>query len=84
MGGKRYSTEQIIVKLRQAEIEMRRLICGRLTFTPRDRHCEFSGVGTVEPVLGGLVQKLVSPTGTTWNPLIAQLTAFETLKNAHF
>ena len=26
---------------------------------------------------------MVSPTGTTWNPLIAQLTAFETLKNAH-
>jgi len=27
---------------------------------------------------------MASPTGTTWNPLIAQLTAFETLKNAHF
>jgi len=34
--------------------------------------------------LSDLVQTVVSPTGTTWNPLIAQLTAFETLKNAHF
>jgi len=30
------------------------------------------------------LRQMVSPTGTTWNPLIAQLTAFETLKNAHF
>ena len=40
-----------------------RLIDDRLTFTPRDERFEFQGVGTVEPVLGGLVQKLASPRG---------------------
>jgi hypothetical protein len=47
----------------QGQQALRRLINGRLTFTPRDGFYEFQGVGTVEPVLGGLVQKLVSPRG---------------------
>lgn len=48
----------------QGQQDLRRLIDGRLAFTPRDGYYEFSGTGTVEPVLGGLVQKLVSPRGT--------------------
>ena len=47
----------------QGQQALRRLIDGRLTFTPRDGRYEFRGVGTVEPMLGGLVHKLVSPRG---------------------
>jgi hypothetical protein len=47
----------------QGQQALRRLIDGRLTFTPRGDYYEFRGIGTVEPVLGGLVQKLASPRG---------------------
>ena len=55
-------------KVAQGQQSLRRLIDARLTFTPRDGYYEFRGVGTVEPVLGGLAQKLASPRGTgRWN-----------------
>jgi hypothetical protein len=47
---------------------LRKLIDGRLTFTPRGDFYEFDGVGTVELVLVGLVQKGASPMSATWNP----------------
>jgi len=47
----------------QGQQALRRLIDRRLTFTPVDGYYEFKGDGTVEPMLGGLVQKLVSPRG---------------------
>ena len=48
----------------QAQQVLRRLVIGRLTFTPQaDGYYAFSGKGTVEPLLGGIVRKLASPTG---------------------
>jgi hypothetical protein len=47
----------------QAQQVLRRLVIGRLTFTPQaDGYYAFSGKGTVEPLLGGIVPKLASPT----------------------
>ena len=49
----------------QAQQVLRRLIIGRLTFTPHaDGYYAFSEKDTVEPVLWGIVRKLASPTGT--------------------
>ena len=48
----------------QGQQALRRLIIGRLTLTPREDHYEFRGVGTIQPMLGGLVQEMVSPRGT--------------------
>ena len=43
---------------------LRRLVVGRLTFTPReDGYYTFSGTGTIQPLLSGVVRKLASPTG---------------------
>lgn len=37
---------------------------GRLTFTPTDDgYYKFSGVGTVQPLIAGVVRILASPTG---------------------
>ena len=47
----------------QGQQALRRLIIGRLTLTPREDHYEFRGVGTIQPMLGGLVQEMVSPRG---------------------
>jgi hypothetical protein len=48
----------------QGQQALRRLIEGRLTFTPLSDHYGFRGTGTIKPVLAGLVQKLASPHGT--------------------
>jgi hypothetical protein len=48
----------------QGQQALRRLIDGRLTLTPHGDHYAFRAVGTFEPVLGGVVHKLASPTGT--------------------
>ena len=43
---------------------LRRLVIGRLTFTPQaDGYYAFSGKGTVQPLLGSVVRMLASPTG---------------------
>ncbi len=43
---------------------LRRLIVGKLTFTPKvNGDYEFSGRGTVRPLLAGVVRKLASPGG---------------------
>src|SRR5262245_48756175 len=43
---------------------LRRLIVGKLTFTPKvNGDYEFAGRGTVRPLLNGVVRKLASPTG---------------------
>lgn len=47
----------------QSQQILRRLIVGRLTFVPKGKHYEFRGVGTVRPLLGGVVPKLASPPG---------------------
>ena len=48
----------------QGQQVLRRLIVGRLTFAPtEDGYYTFSGTGTVQPLLGGVVRKWVSPTG---------------------
>ena len=41
----------------------KRLVVGRLTFTPHPDGYLFTGTGTLKPMLGGLVQKGASPTG---------------------
>ena len=46
----------------QAQQVLRRLIVGRLTFTPKGKHYAFAGVGTVKPLLG-VVQNVASPPG---------------------
>ena len=53
----------------QGQQALRRLIDGRLTFTPRDGHYESRGVGTVEPMLGGPIHTVVSPTIPSWNQI---------------
>ena len=53
----------------QGQQALRRLIEGRLTFTPDEGFYAFRGKGTIEPVLAGVVQKLASPgdeTPFTW------------------
>lgn len=48
----------------QAQQVLRRLVVGRLTFTPdADGAYTFAGRGTVKPVLAGAVRMLASPTG---------------------
>jgi hypothetical protein len=43
---------------------LRRLVKGRLKFIPQDDgQYRFEGVGTLAPLLGGIVRKLASPTG---------------------
>jgi hypothetical protein len=47
----------------QGQQILRRLVVGRLTFTPHPDGYLFTGTGTLKPMLGGLVQKGASPTG---------------------
>ena len=48
----------------QAQQVLRRLVKGRLTFTPTSNGTyKFCGVGTVQPVLARVVQNMASPTG---------------------
>ena len=48
----------------QMQQMLRRLIVGKLTFTPKlNGDYEFVGRGTVRPLLAGVVRKLASPTG---------------------
>jgi hypothetical protein len=57
-------------QLPQMQQILRRLIVGKLTFTPKlNGDCEFTGRGTVRPLLAGVVRKLASPTGfaTGWS-----------------
>ena len=49
---------------------LRRLIVGKLTFTPKlNGDYEFVGRGTVRPLLAGVIRKLASPRGfaTRWS-----------------
>lgn len=41
-----------------AQQALRRLVKGRLMFTPRGDHYQFSGIGTVKPLLGGRIPKI--------------------------
>ena len=48
----------------QAQQVLRRLVNGKLVFTPNKAgFYEFSGRGTVRPLLAGVVRMLASPTG---------------------
>lgn len=48
----------------QGQQVLRRLIVGKLTFTPHpDGYYTFSGRGTVQPVIAGAIRNLASPTG---------------------
>ena len=54
----------------QTQQILRRLVVGKLTFTPKlNGDYEFAGRGTVRPLLAGVVRKLASPTGLVrlWN-----------------
>jgi hypothetical protein len=49
---------------------LRRLIVGKLTFTPKlNGDYEFAGRGTVRPLLSGVIRKLASPTGAATFPV---------------
>jgi hypothetical protein len=47
----------------QGHQALKRLIDGRVRFTPQNDFYEFCGKGTIEPVLAGVVQNLASLTG---------------------
>ncbi len=47
----------------QARQALGRLIDGKLTVRPEGEHYAFEGVGTVKPLLSGVVHKVVSPRG---------------------
>jgi site-specific DNA recombinase len=47
----------------QGQQALRRLIDGRLTFTPTGEYYAFRATGTIAPLLAGVVQKLASPPG---------------------
>ncbi len=50
----------------QGQQVLRRLIVGRLNFVPtEDGYYTFSGTGTVQPLLSGVVRNWASPTGRT-------------------
>jgi hypothetical protein len=55
--------ELLRANVEQGQQILRRLVKGRLTFMPRADHYEFTGIGTVRPVIAGLVQNVASPTG---------------------
>jgi len=60
---------------------LRRLIVGKLTFTPKlNGDYEFTGRGTVRPLLSGVTRKLASPTPPSWNQLVAFLRDMERLR----
>ncbi len=57
--------------VQQGQQVLKRLIEGRLTFTPREDYYEFHGTGTIQPLISGVVQvvqDVASPTGldTLW------------------
>jgi site-specific DNA recombinase len=48
----------------QGQQVLRRLIVGRVTFTPEaEGYYRFAGSGTVKPLLGGVIRNLASPAG---------------------
>jgi hypothetical protein len=50
--------------VQQGQQVLRRLIKGRLTFTPHEAgYYTFSGIGTVQRLLSGVIRNLASPTG---------------------
>ena len=66
----------------QAQALLRRLVRGRLTFAPQaDGTYQFTGKGTVEPVLAGVIPNVASPAGTADTyagvPKVASPTGFE-------
>ncbi len=57
----------------QTQQILRRLVVGKLTFTPKlNGDYEFSGRGTVRPLLAGVVRKLASPAGAALSGLTAK------------
>ncbi len=67
----------------QAQQVLRRLVKGRLTFTPTaDGHYKFCGVGTVQPVLAGVVQNLASLMPASWNQIVGWLQRMDELRRA--
>ena len=64
---------------------LRRLIVGKLTFTPKlNGDYEFTGRGTVRPLLVGVIRKLASPGIPSWNQLRAFLEQMRNLQKAGF
>jgi len=48
----------------RAQAVLKRLLSGKLAFIPQaDGSYRFKGTGTVQPVIGGLIQNVASPTG---------------------
>jgi hypothetical protein len=55
----------------QGQQVIRRLIRGKFRFVPReDKTYAFNAIGTLRPLLGGLVHKLASPTGFEPCPMV--------------
>jgi hypothetical protein len=51
---------------------LRRLVVGKLTFTPKLKgDYQFTGRGTVRPLLAGVIRKLASPAGTDASECLA-------------
>ena len=67
----------------QAQQIVRRLVKGRLTLVPQaDGHYTFTGVGTVQPLLGGIVRKLASLSIPSWNQIAGFLESMRQLREA--
>jgi hypothetical protein len=69
--------------LPQMQQILRRLVVGKPTFTPKlNGDYEFSGRGTVRPLLAGVVRKLASLMPVSWNQIVSWIRQIEALQAA--
>jgi site-specific DNA recombinase len=62
---------------------LRRLIVGKLTFTPKlNGDYEFAGRGTVRPLLSGVIRNLASQDPPTWNQIADFLRTMQRLRDS--
>jgi hypothetical protein len=67
----------------QAQQIVRRLVKGRLTMIPQEAgYYTFTGTGTVQPLLSGVIRKLASPMPASWNQIGPWLRQIDAIRRA--